>query len=768
MNKRKRPHVEETIGVEMFTSDVLAEISSLFEKKFSYRKPQSQVWQLPESTDVFTSDHKEFETLLDLKESLNKIKNLLSNKKLDEWHRHTSFTNKAGKIIPEVKRAVNAELCTQAWCKFYEIVCSFPLLPKEALWSRELNSVHLCEAPGAFIASLNHYLKSQNVPYWDWNWVANTLNPYHEANDTLFMIMDDRFIANTLLWWYFGPENTGDIMTLKHLTGLQQFISNMPIVHLVTADGSFDCQGNPGEQEALVAPLHYCETVTALMILGKGGSLVLKMFTLYEHTSVNLLFLLNCCFKEVHVFKPSTSKSGNSEVYVVCLEYIGRDVIHSLLAKMVQNFGSEITDKSLFPHHVIPESFLKVHKQCCSFFHKHQIETINENIRLFEHMTEEDLTQLNTLRDCAVAYFLQKYNLKYICRKDWLVKKSHAGCSMNTRWFGKRNKRSDTYNERKHMETLSWDNKVVNGYFSPWAKEHAVCNMGKGCILEGLAHDLKCDEWDILEGKKLPEVKCSLFCDGELLKNLNETIEKSSVSQLETGSDPDSGHQSCLSCNILTDDLLLSELLHIIKCYQDVDTNGCEKQVKCLVVDNPSLYKLISQTNIEVTLLQSTTPYPSRYSLLHDGEPRYQQQFLKWILRALVELQSGDAFILPIMSCFTRFTTGLLFVLHHCFKFITFACPTSLKPLGNIAVLFCSGYQCPPGPVRQYLHELDDLMSTLLGSESPQQILEFVPMETLLKGRLVDFLWDLNSAIMKQRLHLIGQIEQLRTKDQSF
>ncbi|OWK61685.1 Cap-specific mRNA (nucleoside-2'-O-)-methyltransferase 2 [Lonchura striata] len=62
-----------------------------------------------------------------------------------------------------VKKCVNAELCTQAWCKFHEILCSFSLLPEEALQDGELNSVHLCEAPGAFIASLNHFLKSHHV-----------------------------------------------------------------------------------------------------------------------------------------------------------------------------------------------------------------------------------------------------------------------------------------------------------------------------------------------------------------------------------------------------------------------------------------------------------------------------------------------------------------------------------------------------------------------------------------------------------------------------
>jgi hypothetical protein len=50
----------------------------------------------------------------------------------------------------------------QAWCKFYENAMSFNLVPPASVKAGRLNSVHLCEAPGAFITSLNHYLKLHN------------------------------------------------------------------------------------------------------------------------------------------------------------------------------------------------------------------------------------------------------------------------------------------------------------------------------------------------------------------------------------------------------------------------------------------------------------------------------------------------------------------------------------------------------------------------------------------------------------------------------
>lgn len=414
---RKLQHFNNMLACDPETQ---SEIQSLFNKVKIYVKPSDGEWCIPDPNIALRHPAEEHPRLQALKVSLNAVKNQLSDKNVQVWHQHTNSTNRAGKVIAAVRSAANAEICTQAWCKFYEILGTFNLLPEEALQNGELNTVHLCEAPGAFITALNHYIKTnESTRYCDWSWAANTLNPYHEANGGSTTIADDRLIANTLPWWFFGSDNTGNIMIQKHLLDMQVFVTNMRRVDLVTADGSFDCQEKPDEQEALVASLHYCEVTAALLLLSPGGSFVLKMFTLYEHSSICLLYLLNCCFHSVSVFKPATSKAGNSEVYVVCLNYEGKEAVRPLLSKLIRNYGPDLVDrKALFPNSIVPESFQKQHEEVCLYFHTLQVGTITENLQLFGEMSTEQRQRLDYIRDCTAQEYLQRFQVGHLSSQN--------------------------------------------------------------------------------------------------------------------------------------------------------------------------------------------------------------------------------------------------------------------------------------------------------------------------------------------------------------
>lgn len=77
---------------------------------------------------------------------------------------------------------------------------------------------------------------------------------------------------------------------------------HVPGALLVTADGSIDCQENPNQQERTTSALHYDELVVALGVLAPGGSVFLKAFTLFEHSSFSLLYLCGIFFDEVRTY----------------------------------------------------------------------------------------------------------------------------------------------------------------------------------------------------------------------------------------------------------------------------------------------------------------------------------------------------------------------------------------------------------------------------------------------------------------------------------
>lgn len=235
-------------------------------------------------------------------------------------------------VVKLKARESSAEMPTIAWVKMFETIEALKLLPEssEALEQRERANIsflgaftaHVCEAPGAFICATNHYIRTQRSN-WNWRWMGNSLNPHYEGNDQRAMIDDDALISQTLQDWCWGADNTGDIRRQHNIRALWQEAHKRadsvkaPGAIMVTADGAVDTSMDPNRQETITASLHYCELVAALGMLAKGGSFVWKLFTTYEHPSICCIYLMGCLFRQVYVYKPSTSKAANSEVYVV-------------------------------------------------------------------------------------------------------------------------------------------------------------------------------------------------------------------------------------------------------------------------------------------------------------------------------------------------------------------------------------------------------------------------------------------------------------------
>lgn len=387
-----------------------------------------------------------------MKNDLNEIKSKLNDYSLTKWSHHTRQRNKAGEVQWRLRKDVQPEFLTQAWCKFYENVSCFPLIAEKSIVDGRLDSVHLCEAPGAFVASLNHWL-SLNAPEIKWNWLATTLNPHYEGNSLSRMVNDDRFIMHSLKNWYFGTDNTGNLMDLKNLDALIEKAGSN--VMLVTADGSIDCLDMPAEQEEVVSQLHFCEAIAALHVLRKGGSFLLKIFTIFEHQTLCLVYLLTCCFDEIVINKPVTSKEGNSEVYVVCIGFAGPDFIAPYIENLRRHYEKR-SDMAMFCQDDIPKDFINQIISCEKFFTAHQCEVILSNMRTFRCDAEEYRGDVDVkrIKHIVADRFIKYYNLCPLPSEEMEIvgkdKLAHHDATVN-------NFRTplDSYNSRRQRENLS-------------------------------------------------------------------------------------------------------------------------------------------------------------------------------------------------------------------------------------------------------------------------------------------------------------------------
>lgn len=289
------------------------------------------------------------------------------------------------------------EIVTNAWLKMYEL-CHLldPMLGKiSASRNRSFTSVSLAEAPGNFILAINHYL--QNHHSVDWSWWANTYRSNNQ--DTIYLSDNYGLIRRFPKKWLFGCDNDGDITSGDNLKSIAHSITEK--VHLVTSDVKYVPKNvNFDEEENINIPVHLGHVLGSLVILSKGGTAVLKEFTFFEAQSISLLWLLNCCFSEILIVKPETSKPANSEVYLVCngykrnLKKLELDKLFNYL-RYIRKLNTEDGSPSLFMKQDIPADFVARICEIQQDLVNNQIENINKNISLFNHYKT---TPVNVIR----------------------------------------------------------------------------------------------------------------------------------------------------------------------------------------------------------------------------------------------------------------------------------------------------------------------------------------------------------------------------------
>lgn len=335
----------------------------------------------------------------------NKEENYFRGKKQEEtfmtWDQLVRLTNYYKYLRTTLHKDYGAEIVTNAWFKMYEILTAFPQFAET---DGVLNTFHICEAPGGFVSALNHYLRS-NFPKTKWNWHAQSLIPKSMSN----MALDDHYgliQAYPDNWLMNGciKNNTGDITNVFILRQYQElFTKQSSEVNFMTADGGIFCPSTQlNDQEKICYKLFLGEAICILSCLKLGGSAVMKLFLpMIEPLTVSIVCLMFQSFENLYLFKPPSSHSYNSEVYLVMINYqkLPEENIKLLLTILSNpkiSPSTQIVDLDLAPNgflaaylqtigKFIGNQIIELKKQYVLYYDPIRISSIQKDIQTFQY-----------------------------------------------------------------------------------------------------------------------------------------------------------------------------------------------------------------------------------------------------------------------------------------------------------------------------------------------------------------------------------------------
>ena len=656
----------------------------------------NETFELPSREKWYQSSSASPEAFGQMRDELNSVKSLLNQMPLSEWHKHTRNQNPAGFVTTAVRKRANPELLTQAWCKFTEILWRFPNLVSEN--SESLASFHLCEAPGAFITTLNNFVKLNRTDL-EWSWTASTLNPYHEGNSTGNMINDDRFILHTLNHWTFGIDQSGDLLkpvNLKHF--IEKYGQK---IDLVTADGSIDCQTDPARQETLVTKLHYGEIIAALGILRKGGNFVLKMFTFYEMETICHVYLLTCVFEKVTVFKPATSKEGNSEVYVICEGFKGVD--NETLESLIDGL---LKEENLFALADINDQFLSKIEDCARYFMDIQTSVIKRNIESFSDKSNKEAQKIKTDEKKLVSRkFIEDFNIQYLDESEHVVQNKVSSYVDDCRQADERvefGTFQDKCTEKSQEQKLQLLQNNLNKLYPSWLP---VCRKVEWVPVSSLT---PIPEFQALNGAPFNKIQSSKFCPCRAIKLYQE------ARQFKDALTP---------CKTMA---MKKRKLDLIKF----------NPIQAVLPTSPILSS-IAKIYPEVLTIPTFVIKAPSHDILDNSKT--VADVIEKLIETLNEMKRGQHLIILNMMLLTRLQVVILFILLPSFEEIGF-----LRPTKDSHGIFLSEFKGEETKSKVLLEEMNEILN------QNKTLLSIVPVEYLTQEPIYSMIVAHNMNIMRE------------------
>jgi 23S rRNA U2552 (ribose-2'-O)-methylase RlmE/FtsJ len=303
----------------------------------------------------------------------------------DEWDNLKKLTNEYEYIhtnIPQFKNSISKiKPISRAFFKLIEIFNTFNIL--DIYEKKKIKSFHLAEGPGGFIEALSYLRFNKDDIYHGMTLISNDnikVPGWTKTQD--FLKKNQNVVLET------GCDKTGNLYNPDNLTYIMKNYKNS--MEIVTGDGGFDFSIDYNKQEKLALQLIYAQIIYALSLQKKNGYFILKIFDTFMTASMDLLYLLSCFYEKVHVMKPNTSRSANSEKYIICSTFKYSDTsmfFNEFLSSlaMLNNIDLNNTAINRFLNIDINYKYLSTLREINTILSQQQIQNISKTLKLVEN-----------------------------------------------------------------------------------------------------------------------------------------------------------------------------------------------------------------------------------------------------------------------------------------------------------------------------------------------------------------------------------------------
>lgn len=327
---------------------------------------------------------------------------------IDKWDNYKKYTNPyeyIHSIIPNSKQSVcKLKPLSRSFYKMIELCNNFDILTE--LPASSCKTFHLAEGPGGFIEALVSLRNNVNDKYFGMTLNNEDINTPGWKKSQLFLKSNPNVMIEN------GSDNTGDLLNKENLEYCFKKYNNS--MDLITADGGFDFSINFNNQECLSLKLIYAQVCYAIAMQKKNGSFILKVFDLFTEGSMDILFLLCCLYKNVHIIKPNTSRLANSEKYIIC-KYFKLENSNTIMYELLKSF--DYLKNNCYLTRIlnidIPCYFVNKIEEYNSVFGQSQIENIASTLNLIDNYRSDKIETMKKNNITKCISWCQKYNLPH-------------------------------------------------------------------------------------------------------------------------------------------------------------------------------------------------------------------------------------------------------------------------------------------------------------------------------------------------------------------